>query len=178
MNVKKFQVGYLNTNCYLLEQKGMCIIIDPGDEVYKIEKQIGKNKLLAILVTHHHADHIGALEVLVKKYHIPVYDANTVKEQAYEIGPFSFEVIYTPGHSNDSVTFYFPHYHFMFVGDFIFKGTIGRMDLETGNRKWMQESIEKIKNYPDYIKCYPGHGENTTLGQEKENNYFFLNEIK
>lgn len=166
-------MGYLATNCYILEKNGSCLVVDPGDELYAIEKQIGKNKLLAILVTHHHEDHIGALKPLVQKYHVPVYDADNTLEQKYEIGPFSFEVLRTPGHSSDSITFYFKSYQFMFVGDFIFQNTIGRTDLETGNMETMKRSIAKIKHYPDYIKCYPGHGENTTLGEEKENNIYF-----
>ena len=166
-------MGYLATNCYILEKNGSCLVVDPGDELYAIEKQIGKNKLLAILVTHHHEDHIGALKPLVQKYHVPVYDADNTLEQKYEIGPFSFEVLRTPGHSSDSITFYFESYQFMFVGDFIFQNTIGRTDLETGNMETMKQSIAKIKHYPDYIKCYPGHGENTTLGEEKENNIYF-----
>lgn len=166
-------MGYLATNCYILEKNGSCLVVDPGDELYAIEKQIGKNKLLAILVTHHHEDHIGALKPLVQKYHVPVYDADNTLEQKYEIGSFSFEVLRTPGHSSDSITFYFESYQFMFVGDFIFQNTIGRTDLETGNMETMKRSIAKIKHYPDYIKCYPGHGENTTLGEEKENNIYF-----
>ena len=173
MNVRKIEVGYLSCNCYILEQNGTCLVIDPGDELYAIERQIGKNKLLAILVTHHHEDHVGALKTLIQKYNVPVYDAFHTKEQAYEIGPFSFEVISTPGHSSDSITFYFKSYRFMFVGDFIFQNTIGRTDLETGNMEVMKQSIRKINSYPDYVKCYPGHGENTTLGLEKENNIYF-----
>lgn len=166
-------MGYLATNCYILEKKGSCLVVDPGDELYAIERQIGKNKLVGILVTHCHEDHIGALDTLVQMYHVPVFDAYNTLEQKYEVGPFTFKVIRTPGHSKDSITFYFESYQFMFVGDFIFKNTIGRTDLETGNMEIMLQSIAKIKNYPDYIKCYPGHGEHTTLGYEKENNAYF-----
>ncbi len=174
MNVRKIQVGYLSCNCYILEQKGTCLVIDPGDELYSIEKQIGDNQLLAVLITHHHEDHVGALKPLLQKYNVPIYDFHTTKEQQYKVGPFDFEVIHTPGHTSDSITFYFYLYQLMFVGDFIFKGSIGRTDLETGNALTMNESIDKIKKYPEVIKCYPGHGENTSLKEEKENNYFFL----
>ena len=173
MNVKIVKVGYLETNCYILEQNGDCLVIDPGDDVDLIEQQIGKSKLLAILITHHHEDHIGALDALVKKYTVPVYDASNTEEKNYQIGPFAFEVICTLGHSSDSITFYFSSYQMMFVGDFIFRRSIGRTDLLTGNMVMMQESIEKIKQYPDEIKCYSGHGEATTLGEEKRHNYFF-----
>ena len=62
----------------------------------------------------------------------------------------------------------------MFVGDFIFKDNIGRCDLETGNINKMKESIDKIKKYPNVI-IYPGHGIDTTLDYEKENNIYFKN---
>ena len=61
----------------------------------------------------------------------------------------------------------------MFTGDFVFKNTIGRTDLETGNMKEMEESIEKIKKYPKATKLYPGHGELTTIEEEIKNNPFF-----
>ena len=88
------------------------------------------------------------------------------------IGPFDIEVIYTKGHTNDSVTYYFKEEKIMFTGDFIFKNSIGRTDLG-GNTKDMIESINKIKHYDDSIIIYPGHGEYTTLSSEKENNEFF-----
>ena len=63
----------------------------------------------------------------------------------------------------------------MFTGDFLFKDNIGRCDLPTGNVAKMKESINKIKKYSDNIKIYPGHGEETNLGYEKKNNYYFNN---
>lgn len=126
------------------------------------------------MVTHHHEDHVGALNPLIQKYNVPVYDAYSTKEQQYEVGPFTFEVIHTPGHSSDSITFYFKPYQIMFVGDFIFQNSIGRTDLETGNMETMRQSIAKIKAYSNEIRCYPGHGEKTTLGIEKVNNIYFL----
>ena len=61
----------------------------------------------------------------------------------------------------------------MFVGDFIFKNSIGRTDLEGGNEEDMKKSIEKIRQYSDEITLYPGHGQKTDLGEEKKNNLFF-----
>ena len=61
----------------------------------------------------------------------------------------------------------------MFVGDFIFKGSIGRRDLPTGDTKAMQESLDMIKDYPDDVKIYNGHGDVTTLGEEKKSNPYF-----
>ena len=134
---------------------------------------IGKRKVHAILITHRHFDHVGALEDLVSKYHVPVYDRASLEEKQYQIGPFSFEVIFTKGHSKDSVTYYFKEQNCMFVGDFIFRDTVGRCDLPTGSSEEMDKSIKKIKEYDDSIALYPGHGDETTLGREKQYNLYF-----
>ena len=173
MPLRIIQVGYLETNCYILVQNGLCLVIDPGDEFYSIQSQIGENRLVGVLITHKHPDHIGALDELLGHYSVPVYDISNLEEQKYDIDGFRFEVIYTKGHTNDSISFWFYEYNFMFTGDFIFKGTIGRTDLPTGDSIEMKKSIEKIKEYSDRIKIYPGHGESTNLGIEKENNYYF-----
>ena len=81
------------------------------------------------------------------------------------MGNFNFEVIYTPGHKEDAITFYFKDYNAMFTGDFIFKDAIGRTDLPGGNMESMIESLNKIKSYNKDIIIYPGHGDKTTLGE-------------
>lgn len=86
----------------------------------------------------------------------------------YEFKDFNFKVIFTPGHSWDSKTYYFEEDKIMFTGDFIFKGTIGRTDLG-GSDKDMMKSLKMIMTYPDDIVIYPGHGEATNLGVEKQN---------
>lgn len=172
MEVRKIKVGYLQTNCYILIEQGKCLIIDPGDQYYSIENQIEKNQILGVLITHRHPDHIGALDQIVKTYHPKVLDKSNLTEGKYQIGPFRFEVIDTPGHTNDSITFYFYDYNFMFTGDFLFYHSIGRTDMPTGDMNQMKESLRKIKEYSDRIRVYPGHGEVTDLGEEKQNNPF------
>lgn len=182
MEIKKTVVGYLEENCYLIKDGNKGLIVDPGDEIDKILDMIGDTKIIGILITHAHFDHIGALDELLKVYDVPVYyhninneleykDLVDVKEQEYKTDNFIFNVIYTPGHRNDSVTYYFND--IMFTGDFLFKGSVGRTDLEYGNYNEMISSIELIKKYKDNIIIYPGHGEATTLKNEKENNLFF-----
>lgn len=105
MEVRKIKVGYLQTNCYILIEQGSCLIIDPGDQYYSIESQIGHNQILGVLITHRHPDHIGALEQIQKTYNPKIFEKNNLTEGKYEIGPFRFEVINTPGHTSDSVTF-------------------------------------------------------------------------
>ena len=138
--------------------------------------------LVAILITHAHFDHVGALNDLTQKYNVPVYYNNVnneidyekiinVKEEKYNIGSFSFEVIFTSGHRNDLVTYYFYDDNIMFTGDFLFKLSIGRTDLEYSNFNDMIFSLKKIYKYNDEIIVYPGHGRETTLYYEKKNNY-------
>ena len=172
MEIKRVVVGYLEANCYVVYQNENCIVIDPGDEIEKIISAIEDKNLKFILITHHHFDHVGALEELKEKYNVPVYDINNLKEKEYNIDGFNFEIIYTKGHKDDCITIYFKKEKTMFTGDFLFKGSIGRTDFEESNELDMIDSLKKIKTYPDDIKVYPGHGEDTNLGYEKENNFF------
>ncbi len=165
--------GALAQNCYIISAEDLCIIIDPGAEPLNITSRIAGKKVMAILLTHRHSDHIGALPFLQKETLAPVYEMSNLKEQNYSIGPFHFQVIFTKGHTEDSLTYYFEKEKMMFTGDFLFHGDVGRCDLEGGSWWKMQESIHKIKCYPDDIKVYPGHEEATTLGEEKKHNPYF-----
>lgn len=171
MNLKRVIVGKLEENCYILEKNNNCIIIDPGDEPEKIINNVSLN-VVAILITHSHFDHIGALPIIASKYNVPVYKYDNLDEGNMTINEFEFEVIFTPGHTLDSVSFYFAEEQIMFTGDFIFKNSIGRTDLPTGNFKKMQKSIRKITKFNDIIRMYPGHGDSTTLGFEKKYNMY------
>ena len=174
MEMKIVQNGELRENCYVLEENNKYLVIDPGSEFDKIDSYIKNDgQVLAILVTHRHFDHIGALDDCVRKYRCPVYDKLSTLDETYNVGPFSFNVISCPGHTPDSISFYFYKEKKLFSGDFIFEGNIGRCDLEGGNMNEMRKSIEKIKKYPDDITIYPGHGEFTKLGHEKLKNYYF-----
>lgn len=172
MQIDIIKVGALEANCYVLTLNDNTIIIDPGDEAEKIMKYI-KGNVKAILVTHNHFDHIGAVLELKNKYNCQVYSYSNLKEDSYNISGFKFKVIYTKGHTDDSITYYFDNDNIMFTGDFLFKGTIGRTDLETGNLYEMQKSLNKIKKYSQSIKIYPGHGDMTILGFEINKNPFF-----
>ena len=170
MNIKCVVTGYLDENCYVLSKNGTCLIVDPGDDFIKIKEAIGEDKVLGVLITHSHVDHIGALRNFLTKRSIKIFKRSNLEEKEYTVGDFTFKCIHTPGHSKDSVTFFFEEDNLMFIGDFIFKESIGRTDLPGGNDIEMKESINKILTYDDSIKLYPGHNEDTTLGYEKENN--------
>lgn len=172
MKIDTLKVGSYQTNCYFLRKDGKLLIVDPGDEFFKIKQNIGSDKLLGILITHSHFDHIGALNDLIDEYHVPVYKYENLEEKDYVIDKFKFEVIYMPGHKDDLVVFYFRDEKIMFVGDFIFRNSIGRTDLEGGSDDQMKKSLNKIKSYSKDITIYPGHGDITTLEYELENNYY------
>ena len=143
MNIDILKVGYLETNCYILTKNNKSLIIDPGADENFIVSRIKKLNTtpIAILLTHHHEDHTGCVKPLSSMYGIKVYDYNNLFEGNHQIEDFSFEVIYTKGHSATSVTYYFPKEKVMFVGDFIFYENIGRTDLPTGDYKEMIRSM-------------------------------------
>ena len=145
MNLDKIVVGNYQTNCYILSIGDNCLVIDPGDEYYKIKARIENKKVLGVLITHSHFDHVGALDDLLKEYNVETYQFKNLDEKEYKIGDFLFKVIYTFGHTNDSITFYFENEKIMFTGDFIFENSIGGTDLPTGDFNEMLKSIELIK---------------------------------
>ena len=149
MKIENLVLGHLRTNCYILKKDNKCIIIDPSDEADVIKNACEGYEVEEILVTHHHWD-----------YH--------VKHNEFLRKTFNYEVIKTPGHASDSLTFYFEEESIMFTGDFLFYHTIGRCDLETSSIPDIKRSLDKIKNYPDDIKIYPGHGKSSILGEEKK----------
>ena len=158
MEVHTLVVGPLETNCYILTQGDECIIIDPGSEFERIKEFVKDYKVVGCLLTHSHEDHTGALNEVLSTYNLSV---NKIKSKN-----FKHVDIYTPGHTKDSKCFYFENINAMFCGDFLFKGSFGRIDLG-GNKKDMINSLDLISEFDDNIILYPGHGPITTLGHEK-----------
>lgn len=174
MKIEKIVVGFLRTNCYLLVKGNDCLVVDPGSDFDVIRENIGSLNVIGILITHHHVDHIGALEEMINTYNVPVFDYKS-GTGSKTVGTFAFDIIENKGHTDDAVTFYFKDENVMFVGDFIFKGTIGRTDLPTGSDNDMRESLKLRKEYDGNIKLYPGHGMDTVLSYELEHNPYFKN---
>lgn len=170
MQIEKVVVGSLFTNCYILTKDNHVLIIDPGDEYNKIAESIGNKIIAGIIITHNHFDHIGALNKFDKKL---VHDYHNLNEGINTIGKFIFEVIYTPGHKEDSISIYFDSSKCIFVGDFIFKNTIGRTDLSGGSMNDMLNSIRKTSIFDNDVIIYPGHGASTIFGYERKNNIYF-----
>lgn len=169
MKIKTVIVGHLETNCYILTKDNQNIIIDPGDHYQKIMDNVD-GEIVGILITHSHYDHIGALKDFKD---IEVSSFENIKEGSNTIGNFNFEAIFTPGHTNDSVSYLFENS--LFCGDFIFQGTIGRTDIG-GNNDAMKESLVNIINLDPETIIYPGHGNKTILKNELEQlNYYIKN---
>ncbi|WP_191560826.1 MBL fold metallo-hydrolase [Metabacillus idriensis] len=176
MKWEQLPLGPLQTNCYLISNSMKdCLVIDPGSEGPKLIQHIQKRGLkpIAILLTHAHFDHIGAVDDVRDHYHIPVYihrnekkwlanpamngsaafmsqtisarDADFLidQETKLSIGSFSFQVYETPGHSPGSISFYFEESGIVVSGDALFAGSIGRTDLPQGDHQQLIKSIHQ-----------------------------------
>ncbi|WP_042345975.1 MBL fold metallo-hydrolase [Bacillus massiliigorillae] len=206
MKYYQLPLGALGTNCYILEDgMGECVIFDPGGEGAKLI-QFVKNKSLkplAVLLTHAHFDHIGAVDDVREAFNIPVYlhkkeekwlespalngsssfmmgsitqkpaDVLITKEEELSIGKFTFEMFETPGHSPGSVSYYVRDEGYLFSGDVLFQGSIGRTDLAGGSMEVLMQSIhQKLLPLADDTIVFPGHGGLTTIQDEKDYNPF------
>ncbi|KMY54752.1 hypothetical protein AC623_13095 [Bacillus sp. FJAT-27231] len=174
MNWTQLPLGPLQTNCYILSnEKGECIVFDPGAEGEKLVSWLNENHLrpLAILLTHAHFDHIGAVEQVREAFDIPVYihkeesewltnpalngsarfqlgeisgrpaDHLLGNEDSLTIGSFSLRLFHMPGHSPGSISYFFEEGNAVFAGDTLFMGSIGRTDLPGGNHEQLIRSI-------------------------------------
>lgn len=158
--------------------------------------------LQGVILTHAHVDHVLGLQKVVDEYDVPVYlsdkdrflwqnfgsqaqmfglsaqgfsfEPETLPVQSdWNLESFTFDVLYTPGHSPDHVSLYHKNDGFVVAGDALFKQGIGRTDLYKGNFQLLEKSIqEQLYNLPDDTVVYPGHGPKTTIGEEKEQNPF------
>jgi glyoxylase-like metal-dependent hydrolase (beta-lactamase superfamily II) len=198
-------VGPLQENCAIVEHVASrtAAVVDPGDEGEALLAFLAERglSLKAILVTHGHFDHVGAVGMLRAKtgarvhahagdvemmkaaarhgalYGIPVPpvpppDALVGDGDEIPFGEGAFRVRHTPGHSPGSVTYVFGGW--AFVGDLIFAGSIGRTDLPGGSMPALMKSVrEKIFTLDDAVEIVPGHGPDTTVGREKRSNPFF-----
>ncbi len=196
--VKRLQLGLLYTNAYVVISKNdsLCVVIDPACDNGEMANFITSNNLAvsAVLLTHGHFDHCGGVSALIKGKNIPVYcsredaqmAANVSKNpwgvpckdcivtdfvsdgQKIAVGGFEFSVLSTPGHTKGSVCYIIGDY--LFSGDTLFAGGIGRTDLEGGDMADMRRSLQKLKKLDkNYFIC-PGHQETSRLLHEMEYN--------
>jgi len=194
MLIKTLPVGMLETNCYIAtdEDTKKCVIIDPGGDSTVILDYVESNKLtpVAVLLTHGHYDHHQALDAIIEETGVPVYihedevdrsgqpklhmlsDTGNLSFYAegaeIDVGNLSFKVIETPGHSLGSVTLICEDA--LFTGDTLFRGSIGRTDLEGGSEDVIMKSLKRLAELEGDYEVYPGHAESSTLSYERSFN--------
>ena len=189
MMLRKLVVGPYQTNCYILGDKEthQGLVIDPGDEVFRISQEISRASITIryILITHGHMDHTGGAAELKSITGAPVLihpldasglnfgpDGYLQDTQRLQFGHYSISVIHTPGHSPGSVSFYAPGA--VFTGDALFAGSVGRTDFPGGDHRKLVEGIRnRVFPLGDDLRVYPGHGPSSTIGRERLTNPFF-----
>ena len=187
--------GAIDVNCYLVETANGWYIIDPGSDIEQLKEETKNLNLKGILLTHGHADHIGCigyfdLPIYLHRLEMPMITDNSIncfrmlnEKPAYDASKLKlipiddgmnidgFLVMHTPGHTRGSVSYLYKNK--LFSGDTLFKESIGRTDLPTGDLAAMKKSVLKIMNLNDDINVYPGHGEKTNIKHERKANPYY-----
>ena len=182
MTITTMPLGMLQTNCYILSQGDRCLVIDPGDEAQKVLAFLEQQNLTleAILLTHGHFDHVGAVTPLASETDCRVFlcEEDLALPRTMTAGPLyhtdfytegdrltlagmTFEVLHTPGHTPGSVCLRFGNH--LFSGDTLFAGSCGRTDFPGSSPAAMGLSLSRLAQLEDEISVYPGHGESTTI---------------
>lgn len=203
MYLQAFSENPFATNCWLLalDVRDEAVVIDPGfdpDGIRALLRSAGKRPVAA-LATHGHLDHIGAAKEFCGS-EIPFYihkedelaltdpkawggawpeatgrpdEVRTMSDgDVLDLAGITFEVMHTPGHTPGSVCFRLPDS--LFSGDLVFLGSIGRYDFPNSSAEAMAASLRRFLTLPDELAVYPGHGPETTVGQERRTNPFLL----
>jgi glyoxylase-like metal-dependent hydrolase (beta-lactamase superfamily II) len=207
IDVRMFTVGPVQENCFVVRQpdSGAALIVDPGEEADRLLKAVddlGIEKVEAILVTHTHFDHVGAVATVAQATGAPVYCPELEREvlanimdyvpwpgfgpfesyeadhtvaggEALELAGMKIEVLFTPGHSPGHVTYAIRDERALFSGDVLFHGSVGRVDLPGGDWPTLLSSIQSlVDEFEPETVVYPGHMGITTLDRERATNPF------
>lgn len=191
LKIHTIPVGMLQTNCYVVCKQGAseCLVIDPGDNAGKICRRLEQEGLTvaAILLTHGHFDHDGAVKDLIRDRDCPVYMNEKelflpahfpsgrrqythacAEGETLALAGLMVRVLETPGHTPGSVCYLVEDA--VFSGDTLFAGGCGRTDFAGGNDVQMAQSLRRLAALEGDLAVYPGHGEATTLSAERQNN--------
>ena len=207
IDARMFTVGPVQENCYIVRRREAteAVIVDPGDEAPRILAALEAleiERVAAILITHTHFDHIGAVAPVAKATGAPVYcpeletqvlanimdfvpwpgfgpfesydaDHTVAGGDTLELAGLTFDVVFTPGHSPGHVTYAARGEGALFSGDVLFQGSVGRVDLPGGDWPTLLASIGSLTSaFPPETTVYPGHMGITTLGRESATNPF------
>ena len=188
MNLEKLTLGLYQTNTYILTEGENAVVIDPGYDPDAILDALEGKNLKAILLTHGHFDHVGAVKELVAEtgcdvyihaaeLNLPpmitagqLYYTHTYAESDHitPIPGVELTVLHTPGHTPGSVCLLWKDQ--MFSGDTLFEGSCGRIDLPGGDPQQMMRSLSRLSRLQADYHVHPGHGGSTTLAAEKQYN--------
>ncbi len=207
LDVEMLTVGAVAENCFLLRRQGSdrVLIVDPGEESERILAAAAEmGEVEAILITHCHFDHIGAVAPVAAATGAPVYcprievpvladimafvpwegfgpfesydaDETVAGGETLELAGLQLDVIFTPGHSPGHVTYSVRGEDAIFSGDVLFQGSVGRVDLPGGDGPTLMESIRGLLDtHSDETVVNPGHMGITTLGAERASNPFLV----
>jgi glyoxylase-like metal-dependent hydrolase (beta-lactamase superfamily II) len=204
--VDMFTVGMVSENCFIVRAQGSdrAVIVDPGDEPERLlaaAKELGVS-IEAILLTHTHFDHVGAVAPVARATGAPVYcpeletfvlanimdfvlfpgvgpfesydaDHTVAGGEELELAGLTFDVLFTPGHSPGHVTYSVRGENALLSGDVLFQGSVGRVDLPGGDWPTLLASIDTlVSSFPGETVVYPGHMGITTLAREQATNPF------
>ena len=197
IRVETLHVGEYSMNCYLVENTDTreVVLVDPGADGRRIIADVGSRKPVAVLLTHGHYDHIGAVDTVCSHYGIPVYihSADVPKltnpalsvgaefgydtrvstaptpitdNQVLTLGGMRITVLHTPGHSKGSVCYLLPDNAGLLCGDTLFDGGYGRYDFADGDFGELKNSLRRILYMHPRMVAYPGHGGATFAGRD------------
>ena len=185
------QVGPWGMNTYALicPVTNQSVLIDPGDDPEILQEMLGDSQPVAILLTHTHVDHIGALPAMRETLGVPVMGNDGPHEpggkdiqadrwlrdgDTVTVGEHTLQAVYAPGHIGDQICFVLADDHRVIVGDTIFDGGPGRTWSSEGFKTMLVTLRNVVLPWPDETVCYPGHGPHFRLGDRRAEIEAFL----
>lgn len=185
------QVGPWGMNTYALicPITNQSVLIDPGDDPETLREMLGDSQPAAILLTHTHPDHIGALPAMRETLGVPVLANDGPHEPGgqdiladrwlrdgdiFKVGGYGLRAAYAPGHIGDQICFILEDDHRVVVGDTIFDGGPGRTWSSEGFKTTLETLRDVVLPWPDNTICYPGHGPHFRLGDRRAQVEAFL----